>query len=159
MQVCKTRTCVWTCNGRPNGFASRLASSCKSQKVVNFKHKKFTCNKLVFTCVGWPNAENRALNCTWIWTQPKSTQVIASQGTRLVTKLNASQKVVFTCESVCPGLYDQYQTHFSFRGFHHKKSTEKCTKNLHKPLSKPMLCCFLSTEASYIIFWGQVVLD
>ena len=92
---CKTRTCVWTCNGWPNGFASRLASSCKSQKVVNFKHKKFTCNKLVFTCVGWPNAENRALNCTWIWTQPKSTQVIASQGTRLVTwnKVECKSKI------------------------------------------------------------------
>ena len=26
MQICKTRTCVRTCDGWPNGFASRLAS-------------------------------------------------------------------------------------------------------------------------------------
>ena len=30
-QVCKTRTCARTCDGWPNGFASRLASSLKSQ--------------------------------------------------------------------------------------------------------------------------------
>ena len=28
-QVCKTRTCVWTCEGWPNGFVSRLASRTK----------------------------------------------------------------------------------------------------------------------------------
>ena len=31
-QVCKTRTCVRTCDGWPNGCASELASSRKSQK-------------------------------------------------------------------------------------------------------------------------------
>ena len=33
-QVSKTRTCVRTCDGWPNGFPSQLASSRKSQKAV-----------------------------------------------------------------------------------------------------------------------------
>ena len=50
-QLCKMRTCeVW-----PNGFASRLASSRKSQKAVNF-----TNMQLVSTCVGEKLASLRA---------------------------------------------------------------------------------------------------
>ena len=57
LQVCKTRTCVRTYDGWPNKFASRLASSRKLQKVVNFTHIQLTCDQLVSTCVGWPNGE------------------------------------------------------------------------------------------------------
>ena len=35
-KVCKPELAVGTCDGRPNGFESRLASSRKSQKVVLF---------------------------------------------------------------------------------------------------------------------------
>ena len=59
-QVWKTRTCVRTCDGWPNGFTSRLASSRKSQKVVNFTHIQLTCDQLVRTCIGWPNDEKHA---------------------------------------------------------------------------------------------------
>ena len=38
--------------GRPNGFASRLASSRKSQTAVNFMHIQLTFDQLVSTCVG-----------------------------------------------------------------------------------------------------------
>ena len=70
-QVCKTRTCVQTCNGWLNGCASWCASSCKLQKVVNFRHKiiQLVCNQLVYkfylhqcqhqsmqvNASGWPN--------------------------------------------------------------------------------------------------------
>ena len=56
-QVCKTRTCVGTCDGRLNGFASPLVSSRKSGKVVNFTHVQLTCDQLVSTCIRWPNGE------------------------------------------------------------------------------------------------------
>ena len=47
----KTRTCAGACNGWPNRFASRLASSRKSQSTYI----------LVSTCVnGWPNGEKLA---------------------------------------------------------------------------------------------------
>ena len=47
----KTRTWVRTCDGRPNGIASRLASSRKSQ-AINFAHIKMTCDQLGSTSVG-----------------------------------------------------------------------------------------------------------
>ena len=50
-QVCKTRTCVRTCDGWPNGFASPLASS-------------RTYDQLVPICVGWPNGM-KELTSTW----------------------------------------------------------------------------------------------
>ena len=80
MQVCKTRTCIRTCEGWPNGFASRLGSSRKSQKVVNSTHIQMTYNQLVSTCVGWPNDEKLAWICTRIelnQSQCKSSQVHA----------------------------------------------------------------------------------
>ena len=87
-QLCKMRTCeVW-----PNGFASRLASSRKSQKAVNFTHIQLICDQLVLTCVGWPNGQklaslranlsSTALHPKWapvrmqrrlIWAPPRST--------------------------------------------------------------------------------------
>ena len=62
-QVCKTITCVRTCDEWPKGFASRLAISRKSQNVVNFTYIQLTCDQLVSTCVGWPNGEKRASTC------------------------------------------------------------------------------------------------
>ena len=49
--------CTWTCDGWPNGFASRLTSSRKSQKVVNSTCIQLTCDQLVLNCVGWPNGK------------------------------------------------------------------------------------------------------
>ena len=95
-QVCRTRTCVRTCDGRPNGFASRLASSRKSQKVVNFTHTQLTCDQLVSTCVGWPSGEILASTCVRIWTRPKPTLVNASQR-KWMAKRNGSRKLALTC--------------------------------------------------------------
>ena len=53
-QVCKTGTCVWTCNGRSNEFTYA------SRNVVNLTHIHLTCHQLVSTCIGWPNIEKRA---------------------------------------------------------------------------------------------------
>ena len=54
-------------------LARRLASSHKSQKVVNFTHIQLTCDQLVSTCVGWPNGEKLAYEfvldqsqCKWV---------------------------------------------------------------------------------------------
>ena len=66
---------IWTCVGWPNGIASRLASSCKSQ---NFMHIQMTCDQLVSTCAKWPNGEKLASTCVRNWTRPKSTEVHAS---------------------------------------------------------------------------------
>ena len=57
---------IRTCDGWPNGFASRLSSSRQSQKAVNFTHIHMTCGQLVSTCVGWPNGEKLALTCVRI---------------------------------------------------------------------------------------------
>ena len=38
-----------------NVLANRLASSRKSQKVVNLTHIQLTCDQLVLTCAEWPN--------------------------------------------------------------------------------------------------------
>ena len=45
---------------------SRLASSRKSQKVVNFMQIQLTWDQRVSTCVGWPNGEKIASNCVQI---------------------------------------------------------------------------------------------
>ena len=65
-QVCETRTCVRTCHGWPDGFTSRLTSSNKSQKVVNFTHIQLTCDQLASTYVGWPNGEKLVSTCVRI---------------------------------------------------------------------------------------------
>ena len=65
----KTRTCVRTCEGWPNGgFASRLASSRKSQKVVHF-----TQDDLRSICLDLPtNLSSTKVNTSG-W--PNKTQV------------------------------------------------------------------------------------
>ena len=68
-QVSKTRTCVRTCDGWPNGFAIRLASSAKLQKTVNFTHTQMTCDVTV------KNLRRLATNLS----STKSTQVHASR--------------------------------------------------------------------------------
>ena len=35
----------------------------KFTQVVNFTHIQRTCDRLVWTCVGWPNGEKLALTC------------------------------------------------------------------------------------------------
>ena len=76
--MCKTRTCVRTCDGWPNGFASRLTSSRNLQKVVSFTHIPLTCDQLASTSDGRPNGEKLASTGERIWAPPKSTQLIAS---------------------------------------------------------------------------------
>ena len=72
-QVSKTRTCVGTCRGCPNGWASEPVNSHKLQIVVNFTHI------ICMTCVGWPNGEKLTSTCVQIWAQSKSMQAIKSQ--------------------------------------------------------------------------------
>ena len=79
-QVCKTRTCVRTFDGRPNVFAS----SRKSQKVVNFTRIQLTCDRLVSTCDGRPNGEKRASTCLQIWARPNPTQGVVLRSHRKI---------------------------------------------------------------------------
>ena len=79
LRVCKIRTCVRTCDGWPNGFASRLASSRKSQTVVNLTHIQLTRDQFVLTCVGWPNGERLAYEFELDQSHRKSSQVKARQ--------------------------------------------------------------------------------
>ena len=88
-------TQVRTYDGRPNRFSSRLRSSPKSQKVINFTHIQMTCDQLVSTCVGWPNGEKLASTCVRILS---STKVKAS-GWSNETQVERKSK---TCESVWP---------------------------------------------------------
>ena len=96
MQVCKTSTCIRTCEGWPNRFASWLACS---QKDANFTHIQMT----VLTYVGWPNNEKRISTCVWIWARSKSMRVHASHrrstqvGGQMKHKFNASWKLVKVC--------------------------------------------------------------
>ena len=83
-EIWKTRTCVRTCDGWPNGFANRLASSRKSQKVVNFAHIQLTCDQLLVTCAGDQTVKNLRTNLS-------STKVNASQH-KWVAKRNSSRK-------------------------------------------------------------------
>ena len=86
-QVCKTRTYVRTCDGWPNGFASRLTSSRKSKKAVNFTHTI----DLRSTCVdlGW--VAKRWNTCVVdLRTNLSSTKVNAPSRRKWVTKRNAS---------------------------------------------------------------------
>ena len=55
-QIYKTRTCVRTCDGWPNGFTSRLAISLM-QVVKGCKFHAYT-DDLLSTCIGCPNGEN-----------------------------------------------------------------------------------------------------
>ena len=107
-QVCKTRTwgAVRTYEGWPNGFASRLGSSRRSQKVVNFteSYNTITCNQLVSTCVGWPNDEKLA----WICARIESTHV----GGQTKRKMNATRKLALTCESVWPAALESWKKYF-----------------------------------------------
>ena len=94
--VYKTGTCVRTYEGWPNGFASRLESSRKSQKVVNSMH-------IQLTCVGWPSVDLRTnLSSTkvhpshrkWVgkrnasWTQVENLRRLASPFGQGLNKLH-----------------------------------------------------------------------
>ena len=51
----QTRTYARTCKGWPNGFVSRLASSRKSEKAINFTHNdtQTTCDQLERVELRW----------------------------------------------------------------------------------------------------------
>ena len=113
-QVCKTRTCAWTCDGWPNGFASRLASSHRLQKVVNSTHIQMTRDQLVSTCIGWPNGEKFASTYVRIWARPKSTQV----GVQTTRKWKAKSKTCVDLRVRWPGLYIYFLVHCSSGALH-----------------------------------------
>ena len=79
-QVCKTRTCVQTCEGWPNGFASWRKSTqvCKTR-----------------TCEGWPNGNSRrnsSYTCTIFW---RSMTCVKSNGhVRFPTNLGVFKLLV-----------------------------------------------------------------
>ena len=112
-QVCKARTCVRTCEGWPNGFASRLASSRKSQTGLKF-HAHIV--DLRSTCVDLRWVAKRWKTCVDLRTSLSSTKVNASRrkstqvGSQTKRKLNASQKLASTCESVWPRLKSRNYT-------------------------------------------------
>ena len=82
-QVCKTRTCVRTCEGWPNGFASSLVSSRKPQNMINCTHIQLTCDQL--------NGEKLASTCVQIWARPKSTHAKRDLRVRLARALACYQ--------------------------------------------------------------------
>ena len=93
-QVCKTKICVWTCEGWPNGFTSRLAR----QQILAINLCRLalggqTVKTSVYLC---PNLSSTKINAS----PHKSTQV----GGQTKRKLNASPNLASTCESVWPGL-------------------------------------------------------
>ena len=94
-----TRTCVRTCDGWPNGFASRLASSCKSQKLVAFTHIQLTCSHVELRWVAkrW-NIRRLAYELELDQSQPKSSQVNAS-GWPNETQV---RWLALKCESIWP---------------------------------------------------------
>ena len=63
-QVGKTITCVRTCEGRPNGFVSRLPS----RSTIKLRS---TCAELR----SWPNGEKLASISVRIWVRSKTTQM------------------------------------------------------------------------------------
>ena len=70
----KTGTGVRTCDGWPNGFANRLASSRKSQKVIISRIYSF-----VSTSVGWPNGEKLASTCAELRTNSKLIRILSER--------------------------------------------------------------------------------
>ena len=101
-QVCRTRTCVRTCDGWPNGFASRLASSRKSQRVANFPHIQLTFDQLVSTCLGYEFEFDQS--------HRKSIQV----GGQTKRKVNASREFKPNCGSIWPGLETRTRSRKTF---------------------------------------------
>ena len=83
-QVCKTRICVRTCDGWPNGFASRFASR-KGRKFHKYTvDLRSTCVDLCWVAKRWSNLRRLAHEF-------KLDQVIVSQR-KWVAKQNASLK-------------------------------------------------------------------
>ena len=81
-QICKTRTCVRTCDGWPNESARKFMQVTKRRKF-------HACDQLVSTCFGWPNGKNlRDLHTNW-----SSTKVNTShcESTQVGGKRNASR--------------------------------------------------------------------
>ena len=115
-QVSKTRTCVGTCKGCPNGWASEPVNSHKLQIVVHFTHI------ICMTCVGWPNGEKLTSTCVRIWAQSKSMQAIKSQRSehKWVTKQNASWRHAWTCKSIWPELIAKKNVWCLGVGTHHE---------------------------------------
>ena len=106
--VCKTRTCVRTCEG---WLAKRIRKSARKftqvrQKDVNsrtYSWPAINLCRLVSTCVGWSNGEKKFVN---LRTNLSSTKVNASHrkstqvGGQAKRKLNASRKPVLTCDDL-----------------------------------------------------------
>ena len=71
----QTRTCVRTCEGWPNGFASRLANRFYNKRLI-------TINLCRLVLGAWPNGKKLAPTSVQVelnQSQRKSTQVVASR--------------------------------------------------------------------------------
>ena len=108
MQVCKTRTCVRTCEGWPNRFASQLASQ-KWRKfhayhwLMHFYNNRLLAISLCRLVLGGQTLKNLRpnLSSTKVNTSRRKWMQVGGQTKR---KLNASPNLALTCESVWPGL-------------------------------------------------------
>ena len=120
-------TCVETCDGWPNGLASFLPSTRKSQKniflgrlsAILLANNRFVdVTQLELTCVVWSNGEKVALNLISTKVSAshrKSTQVRASHG-QTESQVDPSFQLASTCDSVWPGLKRYQDT--AFRGWY-----------------------------------------
>ena len=97
-QVCKTRTCVRTCDGWPNGFASRLASSRKSHKPYISHIYSWLAINLCRLALGGQNGKNlRRLAYEFELAKVNATLSATQVGGQTKRKLNTSRKLVLTC--------------------------------------------------------------
>ena len=104
MQVCKTRNCIQTCDGWPNGCASQFAGSSKSQKS---SHNRWLVINLYWLVLDGQMVKNlcwlvyalslinvNTSDCKWL-----------QGGGQTKHKLNRSRKLISPFEFVWPGLY------------------------------------------------------
>ena len=118
-QVCKTRTCVRTCEEWPNGSRKSQVGSqvAKSRKfhvyhwLMCFYNNRLLALNLCRLALGGQMVKNLRLLASKFeldQSQRKSTQVVASPrkwvARQTKRKLNASPKLASTGESVWPGL-------------------------------------------------------
>ena len=94
-QVCKTRTCVRICDGRPNGFASRLTSSRKSQKDVISRLCRWLAINLCWIALGGHTVKTYVnlrtnLSSTKVNASPRKSSQVHTSPRKWVAKRNAS---------------------------------------------------------------------
>ena len=107
-QVYKTRTYVRTCDGWPNGFASRLASSSKSQKSRKLHAHTVdlwsTCVDLRWVAKRWNYVRRLAYEFELDQTGNASQRKWVAKRNANWTQVENVRGLRWTCESVWPGL-------------------------------------------------------